>query len=300
MSRHSRYREKKRRQERYQRVSYDHQYCPLWFGEIVIRVDKELLRENSEFYNSMCNFHGTDSFTRDLFVHPNNSPFTKHCFAIALSCLGTREKFETRLDRFNIRELFHVAVYLQSDPLLYHVLFDLVRPENCVLFAMMAFDTLTDSHFVTRAVIHYIMGLITKTYNQTLEMLRTKTRYLLTALVQDTAYAGKPFLDMNKRPVTCLMCRGDIYDMNIKTRNRLSPMICCGMFFHMKCILKFFNQEKQRCPSCGMIFKNGILTPTGNKDAHWQVHHLNTYGMHPLPYRVRHDIIWTRVTAQQG
>lgn len=253
-------------------------------------IDLNLLAKQSQLYKALVNFKGTDSL--DVLTYPEGKAFSKECFISVINCLGSEEAFSENLHNFPIEELFNVSLYLGSDSLLYHIVFDLLETRTCVTILDLAINALGENHFITRGVIHFITKVLDTTFDTILFTIK-QSKSKLRKMIKNSRRQDRRFIIESRTPQNCLLCNHPIIDNVIKdAEKRLSPMNCCGMMFHLQCQLKLFKEKKYpKCPACGTIYADGKIDIDLNVlDSKMTIRYLDNYGIHPLPFRVRSEI----------
>jgi len=87
-------------------------------------IDPDELALNSDMYRALRNFHGNEAL--HVLGYPQTTQFTENWYTVLVKCLGTKGKFPEEITNCPISELFHIAIYLSSDKLLHHVIYDLL------------------------------------------------------------------------------------------------------------------------------------------------------------------------------
>ena len=257
----------------------------------IVKVDLEALANQSELYRAMVDFKGKDAL--DELIYPVGSRFSQQCFESVVQCLGSREEFAANLKNFPIEELFHVALYLGSDTLLYYVVIDLLTVETAVTILSLTLDTVGEHHNITITIIQFIEMVIGKSFGKVLLMVKTDKAQLRNIL-RNSKRRYKKFVSKAKIPQTCLCCKLHIEGQAERDINkRITPMSCCGMAMHLKCQLKLLSRRCPVCPACGTFYFEGKIDDEC-RDLHsvMNVRYLENYRIPPLPYRVRHDVFY--------
>lgn len=255
-----------------------------------IAVDLDELSKRSDLYRALVNFHGSDAL--NILTYPDGAPFSENCFRSAVECLGSKDDFTGTMKIFRIKELFDVSLYLGSDCLLYHVVFDMLMPTNAVSILDMSIDFLGMNHFITKAVIHFIMVTLDFSYNRTMLAFQD-SKQKLRKVLKNCKRRQEPFVVKTRLPHSCLCCMKPMTGLYQKdVDKRVAPLICCGMLVHLKCELNLFKAKQYpKCPACQTIFAEGeICTELNVLDSVMTIRYLKNYGIYPLPYRVRSEI----------
>ena len=279
---------------------------------VEIPIDLDQLATQSDLYKALVEFHGTDAI--NVLTYPIGSPFSKQCFSAVLHNLGSMEEFSATLKLFPIGELLRVALYLGSDTLLYHVVFDTLNSGTAVTILELAIDTLGMDHYITDTVIQFI-HLITNDSPANIIRYMGENKMKLRIRIKNnikssgkfiTRYIMKPviateFMNSLKKPDICLLCMLPITGYNTKTlAARLVPMGCCGMMVHLECQKLFLKRPNlPNCPACQTTYQHGKIDPEyrdlGNV---LTICNLDHWHILPLPYR-RCDINWPKSTAAE-
>ena len=274
---------------------------------VEVPLDLDLLATQSDFYRALVDFHGADAI--NVLTYPIGSPFSKQCFLAVLQNLGSEEEFSATLDLFPIGELFKVALYLGSDTLLYHVVFDRLNAPTSVTLLGLTMDILGLDHYITDTVIQFIITITHDSRDKILSFmsnsriaLRRRIRNNIKssgALVEGCTVFRKQtipdkFVTSFKKPDVCLCCRLPITGLHTKNLSaRLAPMGCCGMMVHLQCQVKFLTLPNlPNCPACKTTYRHGLICNDHRSlDSILTIHCLNNTQVHPLAYRIR-NIVW--------
>ena len=255
----------------------------------ITSIDIETLASHSELYKAILKFHGKNA--QRFLTYPVGAPFSKHCFTTVVQCLGNKNKLLETLHIFKIRDLFLISLYLGSDVLLYHIVFDMLAPNNSVSILDMSIETLGVDHFITKGITHYIMMILDTTYTNTLLIFNT-SKIRLRKMIKNSKNQ-RACVTPDRQPHVCLYCNSPITNLHQRDiSQRLAPMRCCGMMLHLQCQLKLFSTTKYpKCPACQTIFSDGEIDLDLNLlDSKMTIRYLANYGIHPLPYRYRTHI----------
>ena len=252
-------------------------------------IDIETLASHSELYSAILKFHGKNA--HHFLTYPSEAPFSEHCFTTVVQCLGNKDKLLDTLHIFKIRDLFLISLYLGSDILLYHIVFDMLSPNNSVSILDMSIETLGVHHFISKGITHYIMMILDTTYENTL-LIFNASKIRLRKMIKNSKNQ-RVCMTQDRKPHVCLLCSNPITDLHQRNiSQRLAPMRCCGMMIHLQCQLKLFSSKQYpKCPACQTIFSDGEIDLDLNLlDSKMTVRYLANYGIHPLPYRNRSHI----------
>ena len=272
---------------------------------VEVPLDLDLLATQSDFYRALVDFHGIDAI--NVLAYPIGSPFSKQCFLAVLHNLGSKEEFSTTLSMFPIGELLKVALYLGSDTLLYHVVFDTLKAATAVTILDLAIDILGLDHYITDTVIQFINVITHDSRDKIIHLMQNSKTTLRRRIKNNIKNSGevvtgciqKPiiseeFMTSFKQPDVCLCCMLPITGLHAKNLSaRLAPMGCCGMMVHLQCQIKFLAKPGlPNCPACKTIYQKGVIDDEYRiLDNVLTIHNLNNWHKLPLPYRVR-NIIW--------
>ena len=271
---------------------------------VEVSLDLDLLSTQSDLYRALVDFHGVDAI--NVLAYPIGSPFSKQCFLAVLHNLGSKEEFSTTLSLFPIGELFRVALYLGSDTLLYHVVFDTLKAATAVTILDLALDILGQDHYITNTVIQFINIITHDSRDKIIQYMQTSKMKLRRRIKNNIKSSGaivtgcirkqvkyEEFMVPLKTPDVCLCCKLPITDLHAKDLStRLAPMGCCGMMVHLQCQIKFLAQQGiPNCPACKTTYHHGLIDDEYRcLDNIMTIHNLNNVGTLPLPYRVRNII----------
>lgn len=261
--------------------------------------DLTLLKERSEYYRALTDFNGSDSL--NILTYPTGSPFSKSCFISVINCLASNDELSKISSNFPLDDLFNVALFLCSEYLLNHVVFDLLETRTCITILGLVLNAFGENHTMTIEIIQFIMTILETNFDTVLFTFKqNKTK--LRKMVKNAKNQNKKFYIESRIPDICLLCN-DTINSNIMINNtiriiqrKLKPMTCCGMVFHLNCIKKLFHENKYpRCPSCKIIFADGVIDiDLNNLDTKMTIRYLQNHNVHPLPYRVRSEI-WNNI-----
>ena len=218
---------------------------------VEVSLDLDLLATQSDFYRALVDFHGIDAI--NVLAYPIGSPFSKQCFLAVLHNLGSKEEFSTTLSMFPIGELFKVALYLGSETLLYHVVFDTLKAATAVTILDLAIDILGLDHYITDTVIQFIHIITHDSRDKIINLMQNSKTKLGQRIKNNIKSSGEivtdcirkqliseEFMVPFKTPDVCLCCKLPITGLHSKNLSaRLAPMGCCGMMVHLQCQLKF-------------------------------------------------------------
>ena len=256
-----------------------------------ISIDLEALATQSELYGALLKFHGKDAI--HILSYPSDAPFSKHCFISVVECLGNKKALFETLHKFEIRDLFLISLYLGSDTLLYHIVFDMLRATNSVSILDMTTETLGVHHFITKGVTHFIMMVLNRSYREVTDLFG-KSKHKLRKMLKNSVRFDRSCILPDRMPIVCLCCTRAITDElhQKEIKKRLAPMRCCGMMTHLQCQLTLFSSKiYPKCPACKTIFSDGEIDLDLNMlDSLMTRRYLENYGIHPIPYRSRPEI----------
>ena len=278
---------------------------------VEVSLDLDLLATQSDFYRALVDFHGIDAI--NVLAYPIGSPFSKQCFSAVLHNLGSKEEFSTTLSMFPIGELFKVALYLGSDTLLYHVVFDTLKAATAVTLLDLALDILGLDHYITDTIIQFINIITHDPRDMIIKLMNTSKTKLRRRVRNNIKDSGKKvtgcihkqikyeeFMVPFKIPDVCLCCKLPITGLHDKDITaRLAPMGCCGMMVHLQCQIKFLARTGlPPCPACNTIYQHGLIDDEYRMlGTTLTIHNLNNWNTLPLAYRVR-NIVWPETSKE--